>query len=61
MCLSIYNLILCLQDGGYTLANMVWDMMQARKITPSLPACQAYYNGLKVNLVSFKLSDVNVH
>ncbi|GJU47709.1 pentatricopeptide repeat-containing protein [Tanacetum coccineum] len=36
------------KTGGYTLANMIWDLMQARNITPSLPAVQAYYNGLKV-------------
>ncbi|KAI3761906.1 hypothetical protein L1987_52329 [Smallanthus sonchifolius] len=35
------------KTGGYTIANMVWDLMQARNIIPSLPACQAYYNGLK--------------
>nr|GEV21393.1 pentatricopeptide repeat-containing protein At4g35850, mitochondrial [Tanacetum cinerariifolium] len=35
------------KTGGYTLANMIWDLMQARNITPSLPAIQAYYNGLK--------------
>lgn len=35
------------KSGGYTIANMVWDLMQARNITPSLPAVQAYYNGLK--------------
>ncbi|PWA58299.1 pentatricopeptide repeat (PPR) superfamily protein [Artemisia annua] len=35
------------KTGGYTLANMIWDLMQARNITPSLPAVQAYYNGLK--------------
>nr|XP_043615382.1 pentatricopeptide repeat-containing protein At4g35850, mitochondrial [Erigeron canadensis] len=35
------------KSGGYTMANMVWDLMQARNITPSLPAIQAYYYGLK--------------
>ncbi|KAL6960514.1 hypothetical protein U1Q18_038278 [Sarracenia purpurea var. burkii] len=35
------------KTGGYTMANYVWDLMQARKITPSLPAVEAYYNGLK--------------
>ncbi|XP_076922685.1 pentatricopeptide repeat-containing protein At4g35850, mitochondrial-like [Bidens hawaiensis] len=35
------------KTGGYTIANMVWDLMQARNIVPSLPAVQAYYNGLK--------------
>lgn len=35
------------KTGGYTTANLIWDMMQARRLTPSLPAVQAYYNGLK--------------
>lgn len=35
------------KSGGYTTANYIWDLMQARKITPSLPAVEAYYNGLK--------------
>ncbi|GKV07831.1 hypothetical protein SLEP1_g19543 [Rubroshorea leprosula] len=35
------------KTGGYTNANFIWDLMQARKITPSLPAVEAYYNGLK--------------
>ncbi|THF97044.1 hypothetical protein TEA_020468 [Camellia sinensis var. sinensis] len=35
------------KTGGYTMANYVWDLMQARKIIPSLPAVEAYYNGLK--------------
>ncbi|KAI8010041.1 Pentatricopeptide repeat-containing protein [Camellia lanceoleosa] len=35
------------KTGGYTMANYVWDLMQARKIMPSLPAVEAYYNGLK--------------
>ncbi|CAI9090608.1 OLC1v1025419C2 [Oldenlandia corymbosa var. corymbosa] len=35
------------KTGGFTTANMIWDMMQALKITPSLPAAEAYYNGLK--------------
>ncbi|KAI7740066.1 hypothetical protein M8C21_022128, partial [Ambrosia artemisiifolia] len=35
------------KTGGYTITNMVWDLMQARNIVPSLPACQAYYNGLR--------------
>ncbi|XP_024978617.1 pentatricopeptide repeat-containing protein At4g35850, mitochondrial [Cynara cardunculus var. scolymus] len=35
------------KNGGYTIANMIWDLMQARNITPFLPAVQAYYNGLK--------------
>lgn len=34
--------------GGYTAANLIWDMMQARRFTPSLPAVQAYHDGLKV-------------
>ncbi|XP_030530844.1 pentatricopeptide repeat-containing protein At4g35850, mitochondrial [Rhodamnia argentea] len=35
------------KDGGYTTANFLWDMMQTRKLTPSLPAVEAYYKGLK--------------
>lgn len=35
------------KTGGYTVANLVWDMLQARRATPSLPAVEAYYNGLK--------------
>ncbi|XP_011097364.1 pentatricopeptide repeat-containing protein At4g35850, mitochondrial [Sesamum indicum] len=35
------------KTGGYTTANLIWDMMQARKMTPSLPAVEAYHNGLK--------------
>lgn len=41
-----------MQSGGYTTANYIWDLMQARKITPSLPAVEAYYNGLKVRLLA---------
>ncbi|WMV13314.1 hypothetical protein MTR67_006699 [Solanum verrucosum] len=36
------------KTGGYTVANLIWDMMQARKMTPSFPGVQAYYDGLKV-------------
>ncbi|KAJ4963413.1 hypothetical protein NE237_023352 [Protea cynaroides] len=35
------------KTGGYTTANYIWDLMQTRRITPSLPAVEAYYNGLK--------------
>ncbi|KAF5479714.1 hypothetical protein F2P56_000514 [Juglans regia] len=35
------------KTGGYTTANYIWDLMQARKVTPSLPAVEAYYKGLK--------------
>ncbi|RVW29402.1 Pentatricopeptide repeat-containing protein, mitochondrial [Vitis vinifera] len=35
------------KTGGYTTANYIWDLMQARKITPSFPAVEAYYNGLR--------------
>ncbi|XP_051144046.1 pentatricopeptide repeat-containing protein At4g35850, mitochondrial [Andrographis paniculata] len=35
------------KTGGFTTANFIWDMMQARNLTPSLPAVEAYYNGLK--------------
>jgi hypothetical protein len=37
------------KTGGYTIANYVWDLMQNRRITPSLPAVEAYYKGLKVS------------
>ena len=40
------------QTGGYTNANYIWDLMQARKAVPSLPAVEAYYNGLKVSLLT---------
>ncbi|KAG4911985.1 hypothetical protein JHK82_052572 [Glycine max] len=33
--------------GGYITANYIWDLMQARGITPSFPAVEAYYQGLK--------------
>ncbi|KAH7533798.1 hypothetical protein FEM48_Zijuj04G0170000 [Ziziphus jujuba var. spinosa] len=39
------------KTGGYTTANYIWDLMQARKITSSLPTVEAYYNGLKVSLL----------
>ncbi|KAK4768445.1 hypothetical protein SAY87_003586 [Trapa incisa] len=35
------------KTGGFTTANYIWDMMRARKITPTLPAVEAYYKGLK--------------
>ncbi|XP_065879148.1 pentatricopeptide repeat-containing protein At4g35850, mitochondrial [Euphorbia lathyris] len=35
------------KTGGYTNANYIWDLMQAREITPSFPAVEAYYNGLR--------------
>ncbi|XP_062105595.1 pentatricopeptide repeat-containing protein At4g35850, mitochondrial [Humulus lupulus] len=35
------------KTGGYTIANLIWDLMQTRRITPTLAAVQAYYNGLK--------------
>nr|AKF43306.1 pentatricopeptide repeat superfamily protein [Hypseocharis bilobata] len=35
------------KTGGYTVANLVWDMMKAQNITPSLPAVEAYLKGLK--------------
>ena len=37
-----------MQEGGYITANYIWDLLQARKITPFLPAVEAYYKGLKV-------------
>jgi len=36
------------QTGGYTVANMIWDLMLARNILPTLAAVEAYYKGLKV-------------
>jgi len=35
------------KTGGYTTANYVWDYLQSRNITPSLPAVEAYHKGLK--------------
>ncbi|XP_031260220.1 pentatricopeptide repeat-containing protein At4g35850, mitochondrial [Pistacia vera] len=35
------------KTGGYTTANLIWDMMQARKIPLSFAAVEAYYYGLK--------------
>ncbi|KAL0014432.1 hypothetical protein SO802_001501 [Lithocarpus litseifolius] len=35
------------KTGGYTTANYIWDLMQARKVIPSPPAVEAYYKGLK--------------
>ncbi|KAJ8435408.1 hypothetical protein Cgig2_009659 [Carnegiea gigantea] len=35
------------KTGGYTVANYVWDLMQARNLIPFLPAVEAYYNGLR--------------
>nr|AKF43308.1 pentatricopeptide repeat superfamily protein [Monsonia emarginata] len=35
------------KTGGYTVANMIWDMMKAQNIMPSLPAVEAYYKGLQ--------------
>ncbi|KAJ8467192.1 hypothetical protein OPV22_029744 [Ensete ventricosum] len=35
------------KTGGYTTANYIWDLLQSRKINPSLPAVKTYYEGLK--------------
>ncbi|CAO2828577.1 unnamed protein product [Amaranthus hypochondriacus] len=35
------------KTGGYTTANYLWDLMQARNIIPTRPAVEAYYAGLK--------------
>ncbi|KAE8662904.1 hypothetical protein F3Y22_tig00113124pilonHSYRG00368 [Hibiscus syriacus] len=35
------------KTGGYTNANYIWDLMQARNVVPSLAAVEAYYNSLK--------------
>lgn len=37
-----------MQEGGYTTANYIWDLLETRKIVPFLPAVEAYYKGLKV-------------
>lgn len=39
-----------MQTGGYTTANYIWDLMQSRRIVPSLPSVEAYYKGLKVTV-----------
>ncbi|KAJ1687768.1 hypothetical protein LUZ63_019158 [Rhynchospora breviuscula] len=33
--------------GGYVTANYIWDLLQSRKIVPTLPAVEAYHKGLK--------------
>ncbi|KAK9705031.1 hypothetical protein RND81_07G028100 [Saponaria officinalis] len=35
------------KTGGYTTANYLWDLMQARNFIPFQPAIEAYYEGLK--------------
>lgn len=35
------------KTGGYTTANFIWDLMQARKFTPTFFAVEAYLKGLK--------------
>lgn len=35
------------KTGGFTVANLIWDMMQDRKVPLSLPAVEAYHRGLK--------------
>lgn len=35
------------KTGGYTTANYIWDLLQARNTTPLFPAVEAYYKGLK--------------
>ncbi|KAL8097706.1 hypothetical protein AgCh_030720 [Apium graveolens] len=35
------------KTGGFTVANLIWDMMQDRKTPLSLPAVEAYHQGLK--------------
>ncbi|GFP94100.1 pentatricopeptide repeat-containing protein at4g35850 mitochondrial [Phtheirospermum japonicum] len=34
-------------NDAYTVANFIWDLMQSRNMIPTLPAVEAYYNGLK--------------
>jgi len=40
------------------MANYIWDLLQARRITPSLPAVEAYYKGLKVSLLDLICNSV---
>ncbi|KAL9256333.1 Pentatricopeptide repeat-containing protein [Drosera capensis] len=35
------------KTGGYTTANYLWDLMQSRRLTPTFPAVDAYFKGLK--------------
>ncbi|XP_074291095.1 pentatricopeptide repeat-containing protein At4g35850, mitochondrial [Silene latifolia] len=35
------------KTGGYITANYLWDLLEAQRITPALPAVEAYYEGLK--------------
>ncbi|XP_063936578.1 pentatricopeptide repeat-containing protein At4g35850, mitochondrial-like [Daucus carota subsp. sativus] len=35
------------KTGGFTVANLIWDMMQSSKSAISLPAVEAYHQGLK--------------
>nr|AKF43298.1 pentatricopeptide repeat superfamily protein [Erodium foetidum] len=35
------------KTGIYTVANLIWDMMKAQNLTPSLPAVEAYLKGLQ--------------
>ncbi|KAK1359451.1 Pentatricopeptide repeat superfamily protein [Heracleum sosnowskyi] len=35
------------KTGGFTVANLIWDMMRDRNSPPSLPAVEAYHRGLK--------------
>lgn len=48
-----HHFVIKLQKGGYTTANYIWDLTQARKMPLSFPAVEAYYNGLKVSLFCF--------
>ncbi|KAL5998260.1 hypothetical protein ACLOJK_009198 [Asimina triloba] len=36
------------KTGGFTTANYLWDLLQSRRINPSLTAVEAYYWGLKL-------------
>lgn len=51
-------MIIVLQTGGFTVANLIWDMMQDRKSALSLPAVEAYYQGLKVTPKSKKIISI---
>lgn len=51
-------MIIVLQTGGFTVANLIWDMMQDRKSALSLPAVEAYHQGLKVTPKSKKIISI---
>lgn len=50
-----FNCYWILQTGGYTTANYLWDLMQARRYVPSQPAVEAYFDGLKVSPLLYSI------